>query len=239
MRRRWLAAAGAFVVVVALAGVAAPALVHTPSATVPLAAADETTVSVSTTSTVPATVPEATTVAPATGTTTPTTATSTTATSTTATSTTVAPVVTDSAIGNQALALISYPWTKLGYTLAFHGPRAGFYGLTDCHAHTIDIYVTPSQTVVQVAYITAFEIGHAIDCAHLTDGHQTSWPVARGFHLSGSWFPSCSCSEDNFASGDFSEVFARWQVGPAYAWRSNLAPAPTAAQLAALIPLFA
>jgi hypothetical protein len=228
MRGRWLAAAGTLVALVALAFVAALALVHSPRATVALAApeavitSDPPTVSSTTSSTVPSTVPQA----PTTVTVAP------------AATTTVAPPITDSVIGNQALALISYPWTKLGYTLTFHGPKAGVFGLTDCHTHNIDIYVTASQTVAQVAYITAFEIGHAVDCAHLADGHQSSWPVARGFHLSGSWFPSCSCSEDNFASGDFSEVFARWQVGPAYAWRSDLAPAPTPAQLATLIPLF-
>jgi len=141
-------------------------------------------------------------------------------------------------IGVQALRLIQYPWAKLGYQIAFHGPRDGFFGLTDCRLHRIDIYVAPGQSVAQVAYVTAFEIGHAIDCSLVTNGHEAEWTILRNFNVRGSWFPSCSCSEDNFGSGDFSEVFARWQVGPIYPWRSTLAPAPTAAQLADLVPLF-
>jgi hypothetical protein len=244
MRSRWFGVAGTIVAIVAMVGVVGPALVHSPSqaatavAADPLDDAQATVATIETTTTVssiPATVPTTPVTAPAT---TVATATPTTAAPTTAAPSTATPVTAVPTIGTKALALISYPWIKLGYTLTFHGPKAGFYGLTDCHTHNIDIYVTPSQTVVQVAYITAFEIGHAIDCAHLADGHHATWPALRGYSLTGSWFPSCSCSEDRFSSGDFSEVFARWQVGPAYAWRSDLAPAPTAAQLATLIPEF-
>ena len=134
--------------------------------------------------------------------------------------------------------MIRYPWTKLGYPIAFHGPKAGFLGLTDCRTHHIDIYVAKGQSVAQVAYVTAFEIGHAIDCSNQVPGHQAEWPTLRGFHYAGPWYPSCSCSEDRFASGDFAEVFARWQVGAFYPWRSTLAPPPNAAQLSTLVPLF-
>jgi hypothetical protein len=233
MRTRWFGIAGAVVAIVAMVGVVGPTLLHSTSQSATAVAADPLdaaatagTIDTTTTlSSIPESVPTTPVAAPDT--------TVTTVAPATVTLTTAIPT-----IGTQALALISYPWAKLGYTLTFHGPKAGFFGLTDCHTHNIDIYVTPSQTVVQVAYITAFEIGHAIDCAHLADGHHTSWPTLRGYHLAGSWFPSCSCSEDRFSSGDFSEVFARWQVGPAYAWRSTLAPAPTAAQIATLIPEF-
>ncbi len=237
MRTRWLAVAGAGVAIITLVGVVGPTLVRSPERSAVALAADPVTSMVTTTTvdTIPATVPTIPTATIDPATTIP----AATVAAGPATTVAAAPATTGpAAIGTQAVALITYPWTKLGYTLTFHGPKAGFFGLTDCHTHNIDIYVTSSQTVVQVAYITAFEIGHAIDCAHLADGHQTTWPALRGYHLTGSWFPSCSCSEDHFSSGDFSEVFARWQVGPAYAWRSALAPAPTAAQIAALIPQF-
>ena len=237
MRTRWLAVAGAGVAIITLVGVVGPTLVRSPERSAVALAADPVTSMVTTTTvdTIPATVPTIPTATIDPATTIP-----------AATSPPGRPLPSPPLrpppgrprSAPKPLALITYPWTKLGYTLTFHGPKAGFFGLTDCHTHNIDIYVTSSQTVVQVAYITAFEIGHAIDCAHLADGHQTTWPALRGYHLTGSWFPSCSCSEDHFSSGDFSEVFARWQVGPAYAWRSALAPAPTAAQIAALIPQF-
>jgi hypothetical protein len=138
-------------------------------------------------------------------------------------------------VGAKALARITYPWASLGYQLAYHGPRDGFFGLTDCTSRHIDIYVMPDQTVTQVQFVTAFEIAHAVDCTRLSSERQTKWAGLRGFHLSGSWFPPCSCSEDAYASGDFAEVFARWQAGPAYPWRSTLAPAPTASQLPELV----
>src|ERR1039458_6589337 len=81
-------------------------------------------------------------------------------------------VTTTSAIGTRALGLIRYPWTKLGYPIFFHGPKAGFFGLTDCQARRIDIYVASGQTVAQVAYVTAFEIAHAIDCSDQVAGHR-------------------------------------------------------------------
>ena len=148
----------------------------------------------------------------------------------------VAPAVSPGVIGAQALARISYPWARLGYQLAFHGPKDGFLGLTNCSTHHIDIYVTPDQTVAQVTFVTSFEIAHAVDCTYTSPAREAEWPVLRGFRLRGAWFPSCSCSEDAFPSGDFAEVFARWQAGAAYPWRSTLAPAPSAAQLAALVP---
>ena len=131
--------------------------------------------------------------------------------------------------------MIRYPWAQLGYQVVFHGPRAGFLGLTDCTGRHIDIYVTAGQTVAQVEFATAYEIGHAVDCTYTSPAREAEWPALRGFHLFGPWFPDCSCSEDAFASGDFAEVFARWQAGSVYPWRSTLAPAPTPAELAALV----
>jgi hypothetical protein len=147
-----------------------------------------------------------------------------------------APGSAPSVIGAQALAMITYPWAQLGYQLAFHGPKTGFLGITDCTTRHIDIYVTATQTVKQVEFVTAFEMAHAVDCVHTSTARQSQWPALRGFHQASSWFPNCTCSEDNFASGDFAEVFALWQAGPVYPWRSTLAPAPKAAQLALLIP---
>jgi hypothetical protein len=142
------------------------------------------------------------------------------------------------AVGSAALARVRYPWATLGYQITFHGPKSGFLGLTNCSTRRIDIYVTPGQSVVQVEYVTTFEIAHAIDCLTNTPQRDARWAATRGFTLHGSWYPSCSCSEDAFASGDFADVFALSQVGPIYQWRSSLAPAPDSRQMAALLPMF-
>ncbi|HEX5267492.1 MAG TPA: hypothetical protein VFW24_12030, partial [Acidimicrobiales bacterium] len=71
-------------------------------------------------------------------------------------------------LGDEGLARISYPWRRLGYQLSFQPGRAGLLGGTNCAGHEITIYVRPSQTVGEVAFVTAFEIAHAVDCTYLT-----------------------------------------------------------------------
>jgi hypothetical protein len=105
--------------------------------------------------------------------------------------------------------------------------------MTYCVAREVDIYVRPEQSVRQVAYIAAWEIAHAVDCDH--PGRRARWAALRGFGFGGYWFPPCECSEDSYGSGDFAGVFADWQVGPQYSWRSRLAPPPTTQQLQLLL----
>jgi hypothetical protein len=137
------------------------------------------------------------------------------------------------AIGTSAMALLRNPIAGLGYTLEFQGPMSGYLGLTNCSSKQIDVYVEASQTVQQVAYITAFEMAHAVDCVHNTTARRAAWQAIRG--SSGTWFPSCACSENAFGSGDFSDAFATWQVGHVYGWRSDVA-APGPSQMQALVP---
>jgi hypothetical protein len=139
-------------------------------------------------------------------------------------------------IGDEGLARISYPWRRLGYQLSFAPGRAGLLGGTSCAGHDIIIYVRPSQTVGEVAFVTAFEIAHAVDCTYLTPSSRMQWGQVRGFRGYSSWFPSCTCSEDNFGSGDYAEVFASWQVGLQLGWRSNRAGPPDPAQIQRLMP---
>ena len=51
--------------------------------------------------------------------------------------------------------------------------------------------------------------------------------------------PACALAWDGAAagSGDFAETFAAWQTGAQY-FKGQLAPPPTAAQLASLEPFF-
>ena len=107
----------------------------------------------------------------------------------------------------------------------------------DCGAHAVTIYVRSYQTVRQVAFVTAFELGHAVDCSTMTDQRRAQWAAIRGFPTGWTWFPGCLCTEDHYGSGDFSMVFANWLVSDSgYSWRSALAPPPPIDELQRLVP---
>ncbi|HZT65293.1 MAG TPA: hypothetical protein VFA11_05845 [Acidimicrobiales bacterium] len=147
------------------------------------------------------------------------------------------PPSTPDGMGAAALARIHYPFQRLGYSIAFHGTLQGYLGLTDCTNHHIDVYVRPSESLDQVTFVTAFEMAHAVDCSFTSDSGRAAWASIRGFPAGWMWYPPCVCSEDNYGSGDFSDVFATWLAGPGgWPWRSRLAPAPDAAELARLMP---
>ena len=201
------------------------------------------------TSTTQSIAPTATTVAPA-PTTTTTIAPPTTTTVAPAPATTVAPpppapapaaappaaATTPEEKGARALELIDYPWQRLGYSVTYAGPRAGLLGKANCETHQITVFVRPSQTVRQVAFVTAFELGHAVDCGTMDSQRRTEWAAIRGFPAGWTWFPSCMCTEDRFGSGDISMVFASWLVpNGGYGWRSQLAP-PPGATITQLLP---
>lgn len=142
-------------------------------------------------------------------------------------------------LGGDALARIDYPWRRLGYGLAFEPARPGLLGTTSCAGRQMVIYVYPSESVAEVAFVTAFEIGHAVDCSILTPPRRADWARIRGFGSARPWFPSCTCSEDDYGSGDYAEVFATWQVGLQFAWRSALAGPPDRSEMARLMPYLA
>ena len=140
---------------------------------------------------------------------------------------------TPDAKGQQALGIVSaaYPWQRLGYSVTYTGENPGLLGKANCSTHQITIYVRSSQTVRQVAFVTAFELGHAVDCGRMNDQKRAEWAQIRGFAPGWTWFPSCLCTEDNYGSGDISMVFANWVVpNGGYRWRSNLAGPPPSMQ---------
>jgi hypothetical protein len=138
--------------------------------------------------------------------------------------------------GAAALELLDYPWEKLGYQVHFEGSTSGLLGKADCNTREIWVYVRPTQTIQQVAFVAAFELGHAIDCGTMTDATRAEWAAIRGFPAGWEWFPGCLCTEDNYGSGDISMVFATWLVPGGHSWRSNLAGPPSPEQLQQLMP---
>jgi hypothetical protein len=134
---------------------------------------------------------------------------------------------TPEAKGAEALELIGYPWQRLGYGLTFTTENPNLLGKANCSTKQITIYVRDSQSIRQVAFVIAFELGHAVDCGYMNDQRRNEWAQLRGFAPGWTWFPSCLCTEDSFGSGDISMVFANWLVpNGGYGWRSKLAGPP-------------
>jgi hypothetical protein len=136
---------------------------------------------------------------------------------------------TATARGNEALGMIRYSWQRFGFTLQFLDGRPGLLGKTDCGKKEMTVYVRNGQPTRQIAFVTAFEIAHAVDCASMSPQRRQEWADLRGFRSGWTWFPSCLCSEDGYGSGDFAMVFANWLVPDGgIGWRSKLAGPPSA-----------
>lgn len=136
-----------------------------------------------------------------------------------------------------ALGLLDYRWERLGYSVTFEDAKRGLLGKTNCDTKQVFIFMRPSQTIEQIAFVTAFELGHAIDCGTMTSARRAEWARIRGFAEGWQWFPGCLCTEDNYGSGDLSMVFATWLVPHGgYGWRSNLAGPPSPEMLDQLMP---
>jgi hypothetical protein len=139
--------------------------------------------------------------------------------------------------GAAALALIDYPWQRTGYSITFAGPNDNLLGLTDPSRTRITIYLRPTQTTNDVARVIAHEIGHAVDFTMTTDAERADYRRIRGLD-NRPWYPNCgSCADYAFPVGDWAETFAYWLLGNG-SFNSRLAGRPTAAQLAALEPIF-
>jgi hypothetical protein len=139
--------------------------------------------------------------------------------------------------GAAALALINYPWERTGFSIVFTGPNSGLLGLTDPNSQRITIYVRPTQSTRDIARVLGHEIGHSVDFTMTTDAERADYRRIRGLD-DRAWYPSCSgCSDYASPVGDWAETFAYWLLGDG-SFASQLAPKPTAAELAALTPLF-
>jgi hypothetical protein len=147
-------------------------------------------------------------------------------------------------LGNEALALVRYPWQRIpGYSIQFEpisaAPSPGFYGNTTFTwgqaGGTSILYVYPGETVDRLAGITAFEIGHEVDAAAVEpQGGHTQIENILGTHPA-SWAPDCDCAEQNFLSGWYAAAFSDYWSPGVGNW-SDVAPEPTGATLAAVEP---
>jgi hypothetical protein len=137
----------------------------------------------------------------------------------------------------QALARIAYPWQRLGYRIVFMGPQPGIWGRTSPRSlATIEVYVRPDESVDMLAHVLAHEIGHAVDLVYNNDQRRSVWLQVRGISPR-PWFTCSMCQDFSTPAGDFAETFSFWQLHDFS--RSQLAPAPSPAELNQLSALFA
>jgi hypothetical protein len=143
-------------------------------------------------------------------------------------------------VGAEALTLLNYPWQqRLRVTIEFLGPRAGMRAYSHSFGNgsgLIEAYVRPGDSARLVALSVAHELGHLIDTTYLSDQDRAEWLRIRG-RPDVAWWTCDGCTDFNTGSGDFAETFAAWQVG-AFDYRSQVAPYPTADEMASLTRYF-
>jgi len=134
--------------------------------------------------------------------------------------------------------MISFPWESRlpGWRVEFLPGRPGFLGSTWPGDKLIEIYVRESQTVGDVAHITAHELGHAVDVTMNSWDERRGWLAARGLNKDTLWFIADGKSDFATGAGDFAEAFASWQTGTG-GYRSQLAPPPNVEQVQLLAEL--
>ena len=142
--------------------------------------------------------------------------------------------------GEQAATALGFPLSTLGYRVRFRPEHAGYTGLTDARAHTIDLFIRPcsQQSDASLLFTLAHEVGHAIDATHLRSSRHDDWLQARN-RPGAVWFGCGGCADFTTGAGDFAETFAYWCTRNRAEYRSSLAPLPTDTQLARLSPMFA
>lgn len=147
-------------------------------------------------------------------------------------------------LGAEALSLVRYPWQQLpGYSIRFEpssdAPVPGFKGNTTFTwgqpGGVSVLYVSPGESVTELAGITAFEIAHEVDASIVEPrGGHAAIENILGLHPA-SWAPNCDCAEQGFLSGWYAAAFsAYWSPGVGQ-W-STVAPLPSGAELSALLP---
>jgi hypothetical protein len=118
-------------------------------------------------------------------------------------------------VGRQALARLRYPWQERlpGWTIDFKPGRAGLLGGTWTYEHRIEIYVRDGQTVDDVAFTLAHELGHAVDVTLFDDDDRHEWAHVRGLAGDAPWWVESGATDFASGAGDWAEAFAVFQVG--------------------------
>ncbi len=141
------------------------------------------------------------------------------------------PGATPEITGATALETIPIDWEQLlpGWTISFAGYDEDLLGGTSWQDRQITIWIRPDQTIGQVRYVIAHELGHAFDVTYLDQVDRDRWMTRRGFDADETWWPESG--ENDYASpaGDLAETIASWIDGTNH-W-AGTRPAPTDADL--------
>lgn len=123
--------------------------------------------------------------------------------------------------------------------IAFRGARSDVLGMAEPNARRIEVYVRScaAQSDALLLHVVAHELGHLVDAIRMDDDLRARWKAARGIPASTPWFGCSRCRDFATPAGDFAETYAQWQRR-ATTNRSQLAPAPSRAQLAVLARTF-
>lgn len=139
--------------------------------------------------------------------------------------------------GEHALARLTYDWQNglPGWEISFHPGRTGVLGYTFVQENRIEVYVRNDMSDDLLAHVIAHEVGHAVDVSRNSGDDRRRWQEQRQINNQ-PWWPGNGATDFSTGAGDFAESFASWQVGSG-SFRSNLAPAPGAADLALMADL--
>jgi hypothetical protein len=132
------------------------------------------------------------------------------------------------------LSMIRFPWNRLGYEIAFLGPRPGYRAMTLVEKRRIEIYMRPGESALLQAYDLAHELGHAFDLEYNDTARRQRWLQLRGIKSSSPWFGCDGCPDYSTPAGDFAETFALLVLGPGN-YHSHMAQPPRRAQIPELL----
>lgn len=141
--------------------------------------------------------------------------------------------------GTAALALVRLRAQEAfpGWTIAFRPARSGLLGMTLVKQRRVEIYVRLDRPIEGIAHDIAHEFGHVADVTLNNEDQRQAFLDLRG-RPDAPWWTCDGCGDLQVGAGDFAEVFALW-AAPPFRFYSEVAPKPTAAELAdfsALLP---
>ena len=141
--------------------------------------------------------------------------------------------------GEAAVERLRRPADARAVPVAFRPARPDVLGLADLPGRSVEVFVRSCerQSDALLLHVLAHELGHVLDAARMTDDLREQWKVARGIPAETPWFGCDGCRDFATPAGDFAETYAQWQRR-ATTNRSELAPAPSAAELESLAARF-